>query len=168
MDETKDQVVDAVSEEVEQPKLKKHRVLMDKQKEALAKGCQKKLELNQSKKNKPKVSVDVEDSPVLPPMPEKNPVLKRTKKERPVTDEDFKEVDELISNSSEGSETDISDEEYPSESSEQHSSESTTEQPVVKKPRHSKQYKQTDKIRKEQRYFDPLARSRHRTEPYFL
>ena len=82
MDETKDQVVDAVSEEVEQPKLKKQRVLMDKQKEALAKGRQKKLELNQSKKKKPKVSVDVEDSPALPPMPEKNPVLKRTKKRK--------------------------------------------------------------------------------------
>ena len=97
MEETKDQVVDAVSEEVEQPKLKKQRVLTDKQKEALAKGRQKKLELNQAKKNKPKVSVDVEDSPVLPPVPEKNPELKRTKKERPVTDEDLKEVDDFVS-----------------------------------------------------------------------
>ena len=126
----------------------------------------KEIGTESSKKNKLNVSVDGEDSPVLPPMPEKNPELKRTKKERPVTDEDLKEVDEFVS--SEGSETDTSDEEYPSESSEQYSSESTLEQPVMKKPRHSKQYKQMDKIRKEQRYFDPSARSRHRTEPYFL
>ena len=157
MEETKDQVVDTVSVE-EQPKLKKQRVLTDQQKEALAKGHQKKLELNQAKK-KAKLSDEEKEQTDSQPIPEKKPVLKRTKTERPVTDEDLKEVDELSS--------DVSDS-YDEESSEPYSSDSSVEIPAQKRPKVSKQYQQTDKIRKEQRYFDPLARSRHRSEPYFL
>ena len=71
MEETKDQVVDTVSEVVEQPKLKKQRVLTDKQKEALAKGRQKKLELNQAKK-KAKLSNEEKNKPTHNPYPRRN------------------------------------------------------------------------------------------------
>ena len=107
-----------VSEEVSEPQQKKRRVLTEKQKEALARGRAKKLELNLMKKQakqqqptNPPVSSASEDDGVEERKENEEPKPKKVKKQvkiRPVEDEDLD--DELAALSEEDSKESVPDE----------------------------------------------------------
>ena len=119
MKESKEQVSDVVSEEVEEvsePQPKKRRVLTEKQKEALARGRAKKLELNLLKKeakkqppppSTPSVSSASEEEEGAQECKEnKEPKPKKVKKHvviRPVEDEDLDEELDALSDCSDDS-----------------------------------------------------------------